>query len=121
MITMTPPRDTLVALCSTGMVHDVVERVVQHLCATTVQRRWRIWSLFGHARRRDWDDLRTHLIQIQAWPHLVQFEIVRREWRVEPSSWFWTRTEDVAVIREEATKHTGLWGRRSEIFSSRLG
>ena len=76
-----------------------------------IQRSWLRHSLYGHARKSEWSELRSHLIETGAWPLLVPYPLIRREWRSEPRSWWLVNPQDVAIILVEV--HEGLWGRPS--------
>ena len=81
-----------------------------HRAAMTLQRSWLRFSLFGHARRTAWPNVRDHLRRLDVHAHLWQFACARREWRSEPHSWILTPT-DASVICVEATE--GLWGSKT--------
>ena len=90
---------------------DVVWTIRRHGAATTLQRRWRSYVLYSHARREGWEETRESLRRVGAWPVGWEYELVRREWRTEHSSWrFLMEKEDVLCIQREAEE--GLWGRR---------
>ena len=82
----------------------------RHQAALTVQRRWRRWALYGHARRwgRFWIATRAHLGT--HWRSLMIYSDVRREWRMEAPSWLFSDEADMACVLGEAQE--GLWGRR---------
>lgn len=87
---------------------DLLELVQQHAACMLIQRRYRRWSLYAHARRGVWSDARRHLGQARVralWP----FPAVRREWRREPESWCAATTTQLHVLIMEATG--GMWGR----------
>ena len=87
---------------------DLVRLVWQHHSAMVVQQRWWRCTHYGHARRACWPEVRAHLRAVGAWPTLVAFPQVRREWRSEPLSWLQTDACMARVIRREAAD--GLWG-----------
>ena len=77
-----------------------------HRAATVIQNKWLRFSLFAHSRKAHWTTIRCHLKEKGAWPSLMKYELVRREWRVEAESW--RNTHDINSILKEATD--GLWG-----------
>ena len=86
---------------------EVWELVHHHCAAMVVQRRWRRFHRFAHARRSVWPEVRTGLREL--WRPLVAYAHVRREWRAEPASWL--DTSHAGVILREA--HAGMWGERT--------
>ena len=92
---------------------DLVSLVLQHRATLLVQRVWRRWSYFGHARTPMWDMVRWHLRKEGAWPKLWPFENARREWRHEALSWLVIQSSEVRVILSEARR--GMWGSRARL------
>lgn len=90
---------------------DVVSLILQHRAAMVIQQRW--WRLvhYGHARQAIWYQVRCHLAAIDAYPRLLTYPIIRREWRREAVSWLATDAILVRDIRCEA--RLGLWGQPS--------
>ena len=86
---------------------DVWDLVLHHRAAMAVQRRWRRYHRFAHARRAEWAEVREALHDL--WRPLVSYAHVRREWRSEPASW--RDTSHAPTILREAEE--GLWGRRT--------
>lgn len=80
-----------------------------HAAASLIQRRALRWMRFGHARKPSWDMTRLH-IPSPVWRLLIPYAHVRREWRLEGSSWEHCDAFDLAVILREA--HEGAWGPR---------
>lgn len=88
---------------------DLVALVCKHAASVTLQRRWRWFWRYGHARRRArWERVRLHLRRVGAWPQLFPYAHVRREWRTEPESWLLVNGEDVEIIVAEA--RSAMWG-----------
>ena len=86
--------------------------IVQHGQAAVIQLRWRRYSLYGHARRKTWPRVKSVLRAANAWPGLWRYEMVRREWRMEPESWesACTLFRDLDVGRLEEEARDGHWG-----------
>ena len=98
---------------------DLVELIVHHMHALTLQRGWRRYAYLSHARHPLWARiLQPHLECLGAWPSLREYALVRREWRMEPESWCLVDEVDVAIIRLEA-RH-GVWGSRKKTAANRL-
>ena len=88
---------------------DLADLVYQHAASITLQRRWRWFWRYGHARRgARWVRVRTHLRRVGAWPQLLPYAHVRREWRTEPESWLLVDDADARIIAAEA--RNALWG-----------
>jgi hypothetical protein len=85
---------------------ELWDLIFDHRAALVLQRAWRRYNLFSHARRPGWAVIRERLRAANAWPSLLRFAMVRREWRLEPESWLVSC--DVECIRREALD--GLWG-----------
>lgn len=94
-------------LASSCLGEDLASLVVHHAAAGAVQRAWRRYVLFAHARTVDWPCIRARL-GLPKWRALVCFSQVRREWRVEHSAWSRVRPADVDAILAEARQ--GWWG-----------
>jgi len=95
-----------------GMLPKEVWRLVlEHRAALVLQRSWVRYTLYSHARDPRWNDTRAHLRTLDAWPELLRFAHVRREWRHELPSWSTACFEVMVLIRAEA--HSGLWGAAS--------
>lgn len=86
---------------------ELVALVRAHGAAMCVQRRWRRWHLYAHARRGGaaWARVRVHLGD-RMWRCLFPYAHVRREWRVERACW--QTTSDAARVLAEA--RGGEWG-----------
>jgi hypothetical protein len=85
---------------------DVLEYINSHAAAMVIQRVWKRFSLYSHAKHKRWSDVRLHLKTIGAWPSMHTYSMVRREWRTEPESWL--STNNLLDIKREAAM--GLWG-----------
>lgn len=97
---------------------DVKLLIRAHGASMIIQRSWLRHSLYGHARKSEWSDLRLHLIDVGAWPLLVSYPLIRREWRSEPKSWWLVNRTDVTMILMEV--YEGLWGKPSPKMSQLL-
>ena len=91
---------------------DLRQHIIHHWCASRVQSRWRRWSLYRHTRTPMWTTLRS------TWTRalhrdLLLYSGIRREWRVEPGSWYVLTDDEIRTIQEEA--HAGLWGSKSSL------
>jgi len=82
--------------------------IFMHRAASVIRSYWLRYVLFAHARKPKWEQRRTHLQSVEAWPELLRFSLVRREWRHEPHSWDNSCVEVMRQVRMEA--QNGLWG-----------
>ena len=97
-----------------GLPDEIVDLILQHRAAMSIQRRWLRFSHYGHARRAAWCVVRRHLQLLGAWPHLFVYPKIRREWRSECESWLETDKVMAHTISIEA--HHGMWGRPTAQF-----
>jgi hypothetical protein len=105
------------SLLRTLLPQDLTELVQRHLAALMLQRRWRWFRLYGHARKvKRWERVRLHLQSVGAWRQLAPYASVRREWRAEPESWLRVNAIDAWVIGNEARTH--LWGTHCAALST---
>ena len=89
---------------------ELHELIKKHVAATFIQTAWTRYSLYGHAKKHGWDDVRAHLIHLRLWPLLWKYSMVRREWRQEARSWLHTLgNRDCIIIEAEE----GLWGSKT--------
>lgn len=86
---------------------DLQALVLAHRAALAVQRAWLRWSLYGHARRAVWPEVRDTLGH-RAWRELALYAGVRREWRGEAASWLAVDAALADVLRCECRQT--LWG-----------
>ena len=89
---------------------DLAGLVLEHEAALVLQRRWRLHTLCGHARRPAWPAVRAHLRDVGVWRALAPYAAVRREWRCEAESWLCVDASEADVLVREARR--GLWGPR---------
>ena len=94
--------------------HDIIELIVQHWAAMRLQRRWIRFSHYGHARKRSWPTVRAHLSHLGAWPRLISYPRIRREWRSECESWL--HADDGVAIAVGLEAQNGHWGRPTASF-----
>jgi len=90
---------------------DVWTLIRTHPAALALQRAWRRYTLWAHARRPLWPVVRAHLRHVRAWPQLLAYAQVRREMRSECASWLCTDERGARRIAAEARE--GAWGARS--------
>lgn len=88
---------------------DVCDLILRHKAALCIQRSWTRFSLFSHARRERWGELKEYLVEQGVWSSIWRYAMVRREWRQEPESWRGASREVLHTIRDEAQSHH-LWG-----------
>lgn len=91
---------------ATMLPRDVVRLIAHHAHASAIQRRFRVWTLYGHARSRAWARVRL-LLGARTVRELWPFSVVRREWRQEPESWLAIDVDANRILHECAS---GLWG-----------
>ena len=78
---------------------DIVELIVRHAAALTIQRRARRRA-YRHTRQREWRALRRLLCECltpSSLDGLSRCALVRREWRTEPASWITEVTSDPSI------------------------
>ena len=87
---------------------EVVQIVLHHVRAMTIQRNFLRWHLYGHCRRQEWREVRRKLGNFTVCK-LSRFSGVRREWRTEIACW--TDIDSIMLCRilHEATVER-LWG-----------
>ena len=79
---------------------DLYILIREHVFAMAIQRKWRRHSWFGHSRSREWESVKATM-HVDAWKFLIKFENVRREWRMEPSSWIFMDHATLDKIMKE--------------------
>ena len=95
---------------------ELWDLIFEHRAATLVQRRWLRHSLYSHARKEEWEEVRAHLDAIGMWRPLFPYAMARREWKEEPLSWMYAGACRDAILSEA---EEGLWGRPSPRVGAR--
>ena len=86
---------------------DLQRLILEHRAAQIIQSALLRVFRFKHARRPAWPAVRQRLgfwVVRALWP----YPLVRREWRMEPGSWFHPDATLLQLLIEEARE--GLWG-----------
>ena len=86
---------------------DLQQLILQHRAAIVIQSTLLRVFRFKHARRKEWPAVRKRL-GFWAVKALWPYPLVRREWRMEPSSWSHPDATVTHLLIEEARE--GLWG-----------
>lgn len=93
---------------------DVIDLIHRHVYAMTIQKNVRKWFL-NHTYNPAWKHLRRSLltrISKHEYNILAQNANIRKEWKIEPSSWIFMlhyEYDTVNVILQEIKE--GLWSR----------